>query len=159
MKLLVMSDSHKTIDHMRFAVGQESPDAIIHLGDHISDARKLKALFHDTTFHVVTGNCDYPAGGENELFLTLDNVNILVTHGHKYGVKSGIASLIERARGLGANVALYGHTHHASLRFEYGIWFLCPGQMQHIIKHHPASYGVVSVDGANTECRIEMLQA
>ena len=40
--------------------------------------------------------------GKNKLF---------VTHGHAYGVKSGLGRLAERAKTLGADVVLYGHTH------------------------------------------------
>ena len=159
MKLLVMSDSHRNIDNMRQAADQTSPDAIVHLGDHIGDARKLMQQLPDTVFYAVGGNCDFLGSGENELFLTLGNVKILMTHGHIYGVKSGDARLIERARQLNADVALYGHTHRASLRHVHGIWFMCPGQMERHSKNHAASYGIVTIEDGLPKCELKTLPA
>ena len=157
MKLLVMSDSHRNIDNMLCAAEHTSPDAIIHLGDHISDAMKLRAQLPDTTFYMVMGNCDYGAFGENEYFLTLESVKILITHGHMYGVKSGDAALIERARNLGADIVLFGHTHRAVVRNEFGIWFMCPGQMERHDRFFTASYGIVTIEGNSFECGVEKL--
>ena len=156
MKLLVMSDSHRNINNMLHAAEQTAPDAIVHLGDHINDAQKLRQLLPDTAFYMVTGNCDFSAGGEIDLFLTFENVKIFMTHGHMYSVKNGIAALIERARQLNADIALYGHTHHALLRNEYGIWLMCPGQMERHDRYVTSSYGIVNIEGGSFECGIEM---
>ena len=156
MKLLVMSDSHRNIDPMHYAAEQTNPDAIVHLGDHIGDAQKLRQRLPDTVFHMVAGNCDLYAG-ENELFLTLEGVKILVTHGHKYGVKSGLGILLQRALSLEADLVLYGHTHQASVRHERGLWLMCPGQMERHDKFHSASYGIAIIAGGSIDCGIVAL--
>jgi len=157
MKLLVMSDSHENIDRMRYAAGQTKPDAILHLGDHISDAQKLSRQLPKTKVYMVKGNCDFRGKEENELFLTLGGVKILMVHGHTYGVKSGLAALIERSRLLGADIALYGHTHRAALNQENGLWLMCPGQMERHDADLLASYGIVTIEDGNIVCGIEML--
>ena len=158
MKLLVMSDSHSSLEHMLIATEKTKPDAIVHLGDHINDAKSLKQRFPDIPFYMVIGNMDFGAPGDVELFLTIDGVNILVTHGHIYGVKEGFDRLVERAQGVGADVVLYGHTHQLSLREEQGRTFLCPGQMQHHFSVVPASFGIVNIENGSFQCSIEKLE-
>ena len=157
LKLLVMSDSHQNIERMRYAARQTSPDAILHLGDHISDAQKLSRQLPNSVIYMVKGNCDFQTKGQDELFLIQGNVKILMTHGHTYGVKRGLADLIERARQLGADLALYGHTHRAALRQENGLWLMCPGQMERHDDGLMASYGVVAIEDGSFVCGIEML--
>jgi len=157
MKLLVLSDSHRNISRMRHAVNQTNPDAILHLGDHIDDAQTLRQEFQSIVFHIVKGNCDFQATGKDELFMIIGGVKIFMTHGHKYGVKSGLAALVERSRQLGADLSLYGHTHRALLRDERGLWLMCPGQMERHDNRLTASYGVVTIEGGDFECGIEML--
>lgn len=41
LKILVLSDSHRAIGAMYDAAMLEDPDAIMHLGDHVSDAEEL----------------------------------------------------------------------------------------------------------------------
>ena len=157
MKLLVFSDSHRNIDRMRYAANQTNPDAILHLGDFISDAQTLRQEFLSTVFYMVKGNCDFHAAGKDELFLIIGDVRVFMTHGHRYGVKSGLAALIERSRQLGADLSLYGHTHRASVRDERGLWLMCPGQMERHDNSLAASYGIVTIEAGSFECGIEML--
>ena len=157
MKLLVMSDSHRNIDHMRQAVEKTGPDAVLHLGDHLSDAQALSQLLPDLSFYMVRGNCDFYGAGEDDLLLTLRSARVFMTHGHAYGVKRGIDAFIKHARALGVDVALYGHTHRALVRREYGLWIMCPGQMERNGKNSPASYGIVTIENGNVNCEIGAL--
>ena len=59
MKLLVFSDSHGNIEHMRRAVEQEHPDQILHLGDVMRDAVELSRAYPNIPLELVPGNCDY----------------------------------------------------------------------------------------------------
>ena len=154
MKLLVMSDSHKNLSFMQYALANTEHDAIIHLGDHIGDAKKLSQEHPDTSFYMVMGNCDYQKEGENELFITLEDKNILITHGHLYDVKNGFTRLVERSRILRADLVLYGHTHKASLRYEYDCRFMCPGQIQRNDIIGKASYGIVTIENGQIGCEL-----
>ena len=42
MKILVFSDSHSTLRHMRSYLDALKPDAVIHLGDYYDDAETLR---------------------------------------------------------------------------------------------------------------------
>ena len=157
MKLLVISDSHKNIIRMHWAVDYVMPDVIVHLGDHISDAQKLRDSYHNIHFYMVTGNCDFNEFGKSELMLPLGGVKIFITHGHIYRVKSGLASLVGKARELDADLVLHGHTHRASVHNDGKLWIMCPGQMERHDKIQAASYGVVIIEEGQFECGIEML--
>ena len=61
LKILVLSDSHRAIGAMYDAAILEDPDAIMHLGDHVSDAEELSYALDLIDFYMVKGNCDFGA--------------------------------------------------------------------------------------------------
>ena len=152
-----MSDSHRNIGHMLLAAEQINPDAILHLGDHIDDAMKLKQRLSDATVYMVKGNCDPSSSGKDTMLLPIEGVKILMTHGHIFGVKTGVAALVERATQQGADVALFGHTHRALIQNTHGLTLMNPGQMQRHDNNRKASYGVVTVADGGFECEIGYL--
>ena len=156
MRLLVLSDSHGHNERLSLAVEQAKPDVILHLGDLIDDARNLQKEYPNIEFYMVKGNCDENSAGDKEQLLTLDGVKIFMAHGHIYKVKSSLIAYAHRAREVNADIALYGHTHRASVQQAHGIWFINPGQMERndIIR---ASYGIVDVDGGNISIKLKEL--
>ncbi len=111
MKLIVISDTHGRRDRIAEVLSRHTRyDALLFLGDGLND-------FDDACGFVgVRGNCDFQtACGEYpyERTLIFDGVKIFITHGHKYSVKSGTEVLAAHAAALGADIALYGHTHIA----------------------------------------------
>ena len=154
MRIAVFSDSHRMVSRMVAAVEALSPDVILHLGDHIADARQLRARFPGVPVHMVAGNCDLYGGdhGETEQLLELGGCRILMTHGHVYGVKSGLDALIRRGAETGAALALYGHTHAALIKQARGVWLMNPGQMESDSSSRRASCGVVTADNGSFSC-------
>jgi putative phosphoesterase len=152
-----MSDSHRNISLMLHAAEQTKPDGIIHLGDHISDARKLQELFPDALYYMVKGNCDVGADGKDELLLPFGGVRIFAAHGHVYGVKRGLTALSDAARSKGASLAVFGHTHQPLIRQTPGLWLMNPGQMETHGENRIASYGVVTIGSGSLDCGIEYL--
>lgn len=51
------------------------------------------------------------------------------THGHLYGVKSGLTELAEAADARGAQSALFGHTHRQTLEKRGGVVLFNPGAL------------------------------
>lgn len=131
MKILVLSDSHASLSFMRLCIKAVKPTHVIHLGDHYDDGKAMAQENSHILFHQVPGNCDryrcepwladtmcYPIGG----------VKIMMTHGHKHAVKTGIWGLVTDARKQGADIVLYGHTHRADChREDDGLWVMNPG--------------------------------
>ncbi|MCL2424782.1 MAG: metallophosphoesterase [Oscillospiraceae bacterium] len=153
-KIIVFSDSHRDTRRMSYVIEKTSPDAVIHLGDCIDDARKIKARFPNITHHMLKGNCDYISYGDDELFISLGELKLFLTHGHGYYVKEDLSRLTLRASELEANLVLFGHTHKACIVEKNGITFMNPGQMEHHFSRRKASYGVVTLSNSDFNCEI-----
>lgn len=114
MELLIFSDSHGRVEGMCHALQAQirKPDLILHLGDGAGD---LEYLPHRAIPMLsVRGNCDLftvSANISEEFCLEELGHKILMVHGHRYGVKSGMGALLSHAAKIGADVVLFGHTH------------------------------------------------
>ena len=131
MKILVLSDSHKSLQFMYRCVETIKPDAIVHLGDHYDDGETLAEKYPHLTVHQVPGNCDAnrcPPMAREVLCYKVCGVRLFMTHGHNHHVKLGIGALLSDARKEQAQAALYGHTHRPDCHQEPdGLWVLNPG--------------------------------
>ncbi len=58
-----------------------------------------------------------------------EGIKIFACHGHLYSVKTTLARLAKRAKELGCQVALYGHTHEARESVIDGVTLLNPGSL------------------------------
>ena len=105
----------------------EDPDAIMHLGDHVSDAEELSYALDLIDFYMVRGNCDFGAQAPETILTELGGVRLFLTHGHLFGVKSGMSRLKLEADRVGANIALFGHTHRALSETMQGLYVVNPG--------------------------------
>jgi putative phosphoesterase len=154
MKILVMSDSHSALSFMRKAVKEVKPNAIIHLGDHYYDGQVIAEENPHIPVHQVPGNCDmFRIRSDMPQFLCYDigGVRFFMTHGHLHGVKSSPYKLISDARGYGAAIVAFGHTHEAVCFQEEGMWVLNPGSCG----TYGGSVGLVQVEnGKIVSCSI-----
>jgi putative phosphoesterase len=152
MKILVLSDSHGNegyvYDIMRVNAGV---DAVIHLGDGEDDMmlsfRELPA-FGNKPVYQVRGNCD-PAGHSEGLIEDIGGFRFYITHGHLQQVKYSKMKLAIDAKKIGAQVALFGHTHQQFLENYLGVWLFNPGAVCSL------HYGVITIDEAKHEIEFE----
>ncbi len=141
---VILSDSHgrrgnvKKIEHL---FGEN--DFIVHLGDGSSDLKETFSNYPDKTF-IMKGNCDFCYGME-EYVIEAEGVRILCCHGHKYGVKRTLIKLAARARELGCDAALYGHTHTARIEEVEGVLTINPGALS---SYSEPSYCYLVVNGS-----------
>ena len=61
------------------------------------------------------------------MLVSIGGVSIFVTHGHRYGVKSGLDTLASAAAAKGAQVACFGHTHKPFCEYRDGVLLINPG--------------------------------
>ena len=127
MRIAVFSDTHGRTDGMIRTVQAEHPDAMIHLGDCERDLAPLRKQFPNLAVYSVSGNCDFHAEQADTAFFQLENVTILATHGHRYGVKMSLDPMLNAAYFGGAKLVLFGHTHVPYNQDELGIRILNPG--------------------------------
>lgn len=136
MKILVFSDSHGMFSTMKEIADREQPDLIFHLGDHEYDCDHA---FPDLKVVKVRGNCDLGSHEEKERFIDFGSSKIWMTHGHLYGVKNGLSSLLKQGEAYGADLILYGHTHRRYLYKTDRYTVLNPGTPDE-------SYGVIEME-------------
>lgn len=130
MRILVTSDSHGNEDNLRRAIlAQPKAEIVIHLGDGETEADRMKRSFPEKMFLQVRGNCDWGSNLPTEGVYDVQGVKIFYTHGHMYGVKSGLYNAVCAAREKGASILLYGHTHLAMTDYEDGLHIMNPGSL------------------------------
>ena len=113
---------------MYAAIDRHSPHQAIHLGDLMDDAEEVAQHYPKLPFCMVPGNCDGWTTAPVKKQIVLDGKSILLSHGHRWGVKSGYAAALADARAAGADILLFGHTHRAVCeQQEDGLWMMNPG--------------------------------
>lgn len=149
MKILVFSDSHRSLSGMYAAIDLHRPQQVIHLGDMMADAEAVAKHYPKLPFCLVPGNCD----GWNMTVpvkkqITLNGKSILLSHGHRWGVKSGYDGAIADARAVGADILLFGHTHISLCsQLEDGLWMMNPGPAR-------SSYGLIELGDGTISCTL-----
>ena len=146
-KLLVFSDSHcrNSLD-MLSIIEEEQPDAVLHLGDMVSDVEDIRSVFPELTVHQVCGNNDWGSDVPEMLVVRVEQVRIFMTHGHLHQVRRNTVKLAAAAREHHCNAALYGHTHEAEIHREGDILVANPGSIG-MPYFSPASYLRLTVSG------------
>lgn len=131
MRILIVSDTHKAHGNLEKVLHREGHiDMLIHLGDVEGRADYIKALV-DCPVHMVSGNNDFfsELPWEEEFFI--GEHHVFITHGHGYYVGMNEDRLKEEARGRGADIVMYGHTHIPALTIEPDLVTLNPGSISY----------------------------
>lgn len=130
MRILVVSDTHgQAINLRQVLLSQPKAEVVIHLGDGENDLAMLKPHFADKTFLQVRGNCDWGSSLPESATFSVGDKKIFYTHGHNYGVKSGLYTVVCAAREQKADILLFGHTHTAITDYDDGLHIMNPGAL------------------------------
>ena len=151
-RILVFSDTHDNIKLCRKIINNIPCDLIIHAGDYVSDAQRLKQEFKEHALVYVRGNCDMFSYAQDEEIIEVGGVRIFIVHGHRHAVKfeDKYRTLARAAREAGCRVAVFGHTHISYCQDEDGLLLLNPGSSK-----YDGSYGVIEIeDGEPSACVI-----
>lgn len=149
VKIIVMSDSHGDRATMIKTVEKHLKDAdmFLFLGDGEEEYCEVSAMYPHKSFGAVRGNCDFGSALPGNGCVTVNGKKILYTHGYMQSVKLGLENLIFWARGSGADIVLYGHTHTAYTGFDDGLYIMNPGSLCDA-RYDPAGYGVIEITGS-----------
>lgn len=148
MRIVVFSDSHNNYFALQnIVLNQPAAELFLHLGDGEKEFDYLCANFPFKNMLGVRGNCDWSSLGKIRDVVTIADKKIFFTHGHSYGVKAGLDNLKREARNMGADIALFGHTHVAMTEYEDGIYYMNPGSVA-LPQQGSPSYGVIDITGA-----------
>ncbi len=130
-KLIILSDTHgnvKSTSELLSLVAEN--DYCIHLGDGVTDLREIRDAYPEKTYFCA-GNCDFLPHYPTDGVLEADGVKIFYCHGHQYGVKQDLLRLALAAKSRGCELALYGHTHEASITEWEGVTLVNPGTLRY----------------------------
>lgn len=131
MKILIISDTHKSHKNLELVLEREAPiDMLVHLGDAEGKEDYIETLIN-CPLHLVSGNSDFfsELSREEEFFIA--GYHVFITHGHYYYVGMGEEHLKAEARGRGADIVMYGHTHKPALTIEDDLVTLNPGSISY----------------------------
>ena len=124
MTLLIVSDTHGRSDRLkRLFDMHKNVDALIFLGDGLSDLDRAGVQNYNFTVFAVKGNCDALGGSllticaREELTFNFEGVNFYALHGHTRQVKSSLMRAVYAADEKGVDVLLFGHTHEPLLTY------------------------------------------
>ena len=132
MKILVLSDSHGKLKNIYTAIDFfiNEISCIVHLGDFFDDAKKIYNKYPDIPIFYVAGNNDFSETKTEAVFNCL-NKKIFITHGHFYNVYFGNSKLFYRAKEVGADICLCGHTHNPFIEQVEDVFILNPGSVSY----------------------------
>lgn len=132
-KILVVSDSHGYNTNLRKAIEAFGPrgeqlEMLIHLGDIQGSLESIEKLV-DCPVEAVSGNCDFAPELQGTKIISIGKEKALITHGHRYGCKSGTGAMKELAKANGAGIVLFGHTHMPLLENYSDMKVMNPGSI------------------------------
>ncbi|MBO5939228.1 MAG: metallophosphoesterase family protein [Clostridia bacterium] len=151
-KYVVFSDVHGRSDLVHTLLSKNrDAEAYFFLGDGLRDLPEGEPRLFS-----VRGNCDFsldPSTPE-EYILNLGGRKILLMHGHRHSVKSGLDRAIRYASERGADALLFGHTHlplenyysegsefYDGYRLPRDLWVFNPGSLAE------GSFGLLQIRG------------
>ena len=146
MRIAVLSDTHGNLSWMNKLMPMfDSVDAVIHLGDLVSDAKKIQERIKCPLYYVA-GNCDIMSSAPQEFEGYIGGKKIFAVHGNRHSLEYGLYSLAADARQREAQICLYGHTHIPDITSCYGLWFVNPGSISRPRGMSRNSYAVIEID-------------
>ena len=132
-RVLVFGDTH--IPSRRDSIPKEfynhieqtNYDLALITGDLVRESEMRSALPPLPRSFIVVGNMDYGSQYNFHEQIQLDDFNVLLIHGTQLRPRGNIKQLLEITQEIGADVAIHGHTHTASIDLQKDRLLLNPG--------------------------------
>lgn len=153
MNILVISDSHGIHQELveLLSYYRDKVDVIVHCGDSELDSQDTTWLLTDA---VVRGNMDFDKGYSDEKVLEVGGKRIFITHGHLFNVNVSRTDLALKAKRMGADIALYGHTHVLNAQVTQGVLCVNPGSLKQsrgLVRER--TFALVTIDDSVVDVR------
>lgn len=157
MRILVTSDTHGDFYSVLDYIKENNIDLMIHAGDYTSDAENI-SKFTGINYFTVKGNNDYGDYKNSfEQIISLEELNILLVHGHKEGVYFSKNQLIQKALDYKCKVVIFGHTHMYCYEYfdDYDIYLLNPGSPS-LPRDNKAGFVIIDIEDEIKVKRIDL---
>lgn len=124
MKLLITSDAHGDMETLLDIIKKHADrDNHLDAGDMVLP----KSFIERHGIITVKGNNDFGLDLPLARVLDLGHLKVLLTHGHKEGVKFSLTKLMDLAHQNQVDLCIYGHTHISYMKHEQHVLFINPG--------------------------------
>ena len=153
-RVLVMSDNHgddRIFDYLKEK--EKNIDFYIHCGD--SEAYYEQKL---TGFICVKGNNDWHLNLPEQAKVKIEDMNILVMHGHRLGYWNRDYAMIDALTTNKCQILISGHTHIPMFVKEGDFYFINPGSTSLPRGGSSRRYCIVTIDGTNVDCEFKTIQ-
>src|SRR5690625_3509060 len=144
-KFLLVSDSHGLAGDLITIKKRHNLHYNFHVGD--SELVEGSPYLHGLT--TVLGNCDWQANFPEIEIVELGQLRILLTHGHRYGVKQSLMKLRYLAMEKEADIVCYSHSHIPIVDEVDGRLYINPGCIRLARNYPKRSYVVVEWETKN----------
>ena len=154
IEIPVFSDTHGYLGSIEKCIKvAKEHDYFFHLGDNLRDAIQIETMSGKKGYKVL-GNTDFGVEGEETIIFTLEGKKILLTHGHRFGVKSGIDRISYYCEENHIDIAVFGHTH-VPLEATIGQkLYFNPGSAALPRGRYKASYGLIKISSGSISTKI-----
>ncbi len=134
MRILIVSDTHRRDGNLTCTLQKTGPlDLLIHCGD-VEGSEAFIRQAAGCPVYMVAGNNDFFSGLPKEEVFAIGDYRVWLTHGHRYGVYMGSATIREAAAARKVDIVMHGHTHcpHLEIGKSRGdITVLNPGSISY----------------------------
>lgn len=127
MIVAVVSDTHGNVLPVSYSLQRNKVDVVLHLGDNVEDARLIEKITGMEVYCVRGNNDFFETDIPEDLVIEIRRKKFFLTHGHNYDVDMGIEKVVHKAKELGVDYALFGHTHIHTREKVDNIVVLNPG--------------------------------
>jgi putative phosphoesterase len=156
MRVGVVSDTHGSYFLLQKALeAMGGIDLLIHAGDGADEMKRLLSE-HPVRCEQVAGNCDAAPYLPTQTRFDLAGYRVFLTHGHLFGVKSGLLRIAAKGLEEEAKVVVFGHTHEPTREEYRGVLLFNPGSLSSKAYGSP-SYGLLELDKDGIKAEIRYL--
>lgn len=147
MKILIVSDTHgSTKNYMKVVGKEEDLDMVLHLGD-VEDRERFIEDAVSCPVVIVAGNNDFYSNLPAEKRFRIGKYSVMMTHGHRYYINTGLGRLKKEAAAKGADIVMYGHTHRPVIDISSKIIAINPGSLTYPRQENrKPSYIIMEID-------------
>ena len=130
-------------------------DALFHAGDTGRYDNEYYTSICGCQAYIVKGNNDFNANPQ-ELTVDVGGKKIFLTHGHRYGVYTGVERLYFAGLERNADIIIYGHTHIPLHQSGDKLEIINPGSVAGI-RSNTKSYAIIDIQGDITKTTFHYL--
>lgn len=146
MRFIVCGDNHGEKESLdKLLENYPEAERFLHCGDVGLSPKEVEG------FTVISGNNDYGSNYPDSLVVSVGSLRVFMIHGDQLRFGSRLESLVEKAKAMNCQVAVFGHTHVYQVKKLDGVLCINPGSLNYNRDGTGPSYAVVDVvDGEIT---------